>query len=83
MLYRSVQFFIRTWEGKTLNMSMRTCDTIEDVMKKVEEKLQLKESVHYLQYRGRVLSSGDTLEMHKVGRNSTIDIRLRNLGKLT
>ncbi|KAL6883257.1 hypothetical protein ACP4OV_010671 [Aristida adscensionis] len=37
-----LQFFIKTWEGKTLSMLMDISDTIEEVMKKLEEKLKVK-----------------------------------------
>ena len=59
-------------------MSMWTCDTAEEVMKVIEEKLEVNTGVYYLHYRGRVLSRGDTLRKHKIGNNSTIDVRLRN-----
>ncbi|KAJ1295206.1 hypothetical protein BS78_01G206400 [Paspalum vaginatum] len=78
MSYQSIQLFIKTWEGKTLTMSVKMSGTVKDVMKKIEEKLPLKESIYYLHYRGRVLSSEDTLQKSKIGSNSTIDIRLRN-----
>ncbi|KAL6641073.1 hypothetical protein ACP70R_019254 [Stipagrostis hirtigluma subsp. patula] len=78
MLYRSVHFFIKTWEGKTVTMSMRTCDTTKEVKKKIEQKLPIKENFYYLHYRGRVLSPEDTLQKSKVEQNSTIDMRLRS-----
>lgn len=77
MLYHSIQLFIKTWEGKTVTVSVKTSGTTKDVMKKIEEKIPLKEGIYYLHYRGRVLSSGDTLQKSKIGSNSTIDIRLR------
>ncbi|KAG0549207.1 hypothetical protein BDA96_01G235400 [Sorghum bicolor] len=77
-LYLKVNFFIKTYEGRTLVMSMWTCDTAEEVMKVIEEKLEVNTGVYYLHYRGRVLSRGDTLRKHKIGNNSTIDVRLRN-----
>lgn len=77
-LYLKVNFFIKTYEGRTLMMSMRTCDTAEEVMKVIEEKLEVNRGVYYLHYRGRVLSLGDTLRKHKIGNNSTVDVRLRN-----
>ncbi|RLN18957.1 polyubiquitin-like [Panicum miliaceum] len=70
MLYQSVQLFIKTWEGKTLT---------KDAMKKIEEKLPLKEGVYYLHYRGRALPPGDTLRKSKIGSNSTIEVRLQNV----
>uniref|UniRef100_A0A0A8ZN82 Ubiquitin-like domain-containing protein n=1 Tax=Arundo donax TaxID=35708 RepID=A0A0A8ZN82_ARUDO len=77
-LYQNVQFFIKTYEGKTLTVSMTTCDTTDGVMKKIEEKLHIKQGVYYLQYRGRVLSLGDTIQKYKVENNSTVDMRFRN-----
>jgi len=77
-LYLKVNFFIKTYEGRTLMMSMWTCDTAEEVMKVIEEKLEVNTGVYYLHYRGRVLSLGDTLRKHKIGNNSTVDVRLRN-----
>nr|TKV93397.1 hypothetical protein SEVIR_9G223300v2 [Setaria viridis] len=79
MLYRSVQLFIKTWEGKTLTMPVKMSGTTKDVMKKIEEKLPLKEGIYYLHYRGRILSPGGTLRKSKIGSNSTIEIRLRNV----
>ncbi|GJN20852.1 hypothetical protein PR202_gb08281 [Eleusine coracana subsp. coracana] len=78
VMYQNVQFFIRTCEGKTLTMSMKTCDTTDEVMKKIEERLHMKEGVFYLQYRGRVLCLGYTLHDYKVENNSTIHMCLRN-----
>jgi len=77
-LYLKVYFFIKTYEGRTLMMSMWTCDTAEEVMKVIEEKLEVNTDVYYLHYRGRVLSLGDTLRKHKIGNNSTVDVCLRN-----
>jgi ubiquitin C len=79
MLYQSVQLFIKTWEGKTLTMSVKMSGMTKDAMKKIEEKLPLKEGVYYLHYRGRVLSPGDTLRKSKIGSNSTIEVRLQNV----
>ncbi|CAN6299102.1 unnamed protein product [Urochloa humidicola] len=79
MLYRSVQLFIKNWEGKTIPLSVKMSGTTKDIMKKIEEKLGLKEGIYYLYYRGCLLSPGDTLEKSKIGRNSTIDICLWGL----
>ena len=78
MLHQNIQFFVKTYEGKSLTMSMRTCDTTDKVMEKVEAKLMMKAGVYYLHYRGHVMSPGDALQKHKVANNSTVDIRLRN-----
>lgn len=78
VLYQNVQFFIRTCEGKTLTMLMKTCDTTNEVMKKVEGRLHMKEGIFYLQYGGRVLHLGRTLCMYGVRNNSTIHMCLRN-----
>ncbi|KAI5016475.1 hypothetical protein ZWY2020_006326 [Hordeum vulgare] len=75
---QKVQVFIKTWEGKSLTMSLLMSNTTEEVMKKIGDRLWMKEGVYYLCYRGHILSSGDTLEKHDVQNNSTIDIRLRN-----
>lgn len=77
-LYVKVNFFVKTYEGRTLTMSMWTCATAEEVMKVIEEKLEVSTGVYYLHYRGRVLSLGDTLRKHKIDNNSTVDVRLRN-----
>lgn len=77
MLQQNVQIFIKTWEGKTLTMVLKMSDTIKEVMKKIEEKLPIKEGMYYLCYRGRVLSPEDSLQKHNVGSNSSIDMRLR------
>ncbi|CAM0956814.1 unnamed protein product [Alopecurus aequalis] len=82
VLQQKVQVFIRTWEGKTLTMSLKMSNTTEEVMDKIEERLPMKDGMYYLCYRGRVLSSGDTLEKHQVQSNSTIDIRLRNSSRV-
>lgn len=73
---RTVQFFVKTWEGKTLTMLMEVSDTTSDVMKIVEERLQIKSGIFYLWYRGRALSPGDTLLKSKIERDSTIGVRL-------
>ncbi|XP_051186384.1 polyubiquitin [Lolium perenne] len=73
----SVQVFFRTWEGKTLTMSLKMSNTTEEVMEKIGERLPVREDMYYLCYKGHVLSSGDTLEKHQVESNSTINIRLR------
>lgn len=78
MLQQKVQVFVKTWEGKSLTMSLLMSNTTEEVMKKIGDRLRMKEGVYYLCYRGHILSSGDTLEKHDVQNNSTIDIRLRN-----
>ena len=78
MLHQNIQFFVKTYEGKSLTMSMRTCDTTDKVMEKVEAKLMMKAGVYYLHYRGHVMCPGDTLQKHKVETNSTVDVRLRN-----
>lgn len=76
------QIFIRTWEGKTLTMSLKMSNTTEEVMEKIGERLPIKQDMYYLCYRGRLLSSGDTLEKHQVQSNSTIDLRLRNSARV-
>ncbi|CAL4933613.1 unnamed protein product [Urochloa decumbens] len=73
---RTVQFFIKTWEGKTLTMLMEMSDTTNDVMKIIEERLQIKPGIYYLRYRGRVLSPRDTLLRSKIESDSTIGVRL-------
>ena len=73
---RTVQFFIKTWQGKTLTMLMELSDTTNDVLKIIEERLQIKPGIYYLRYRGRVLSPGDTLLMSKIESDSTIGVRL-------
>jgi len=78
VLHQNIQFFVKTYEGKSLMMSMRTCDTTDKVMEKVEAKLLMKAGVYYLHYRGHVMCPGDTLQKHKVETNSTVDVRLRN-----
>lgn len=82
VLRQEVQVFFRTWEGKTLTMSLKMSNTTEEVMEKIEARLPIKQDVYYLCYRGRVLSSGDTLQKHGVQSNSTIDIRLRNSSRV-
>lgn len=77
-LYQNIQFFVKSYEGRTLTMSMKTCGTVDDVMEKVEERSLAKVGVYYLYYRGRVLCLGDTLHKHKVVNNSTIEVRLHN-----
>lgn len=72
----TVQFFIKTWEGKTLTMLMEMSDTTNDVMKIIEERLQIKTGIYYLRYRGRALSLGDTLLKSKIESDSTIGVRL-------
>ncbi|XP_037450911.1 polyubiquitin-like [Triticum dicoccoides] len=78
VLQQKVQVFLKTWEGKSLTMSLPLSNTTEEVMKKIGYRLPMKEGMYYLCYRGHILSSGDTLEKHDVQNNSTIDIRLRN-----
>lgn len=78
VLQQKVQVFLKTWEGKSLTMSLPLSNTTEEVMKKIGYRLTMKEGMYYLCYRGHILSSGDTLEKHDVQNNSTIDIRLRN-----
>jgi ubiquitin C len=78
VMYQNVQLFIRTWEGKTLTMSMRTCDPTDELMKKIEERLLIRQSIFFLQYQGRVISLGDTLHVYKVENNSNIQMCLRN-----
>lgn len=82
MSQQKVQVFLRTWEGKTLIMSLKMSNTTEEVMEKIEARLPIKQDVYYLCYRGRVLSSGDTLQKHGVQSNSTIDIRFRNSSRV-
>lgn len=72
----TVQFFIKTWEGKTLTVLMEMSDTTNDVMKIIEERLQIKPGIYYLRYRGRALSLGDTLLKSKIESDSTIGVRL-------
>lgn len=74
---QTVQVFIRPWEGKTVTMFLNLSDRVEEVMKKIEEKLLIKEGIYYLCYQGHHLSSFDTLQKHGVKRHSTITIRLR------
>ncbi|KAF0930344.1 hypothetical protein E2562_032187 [Oryza meyeriana var. granulata] len=80
LLQQNVQFFVKSWEGKTLTMVLKTSDTGKDIMDRAAERLLIKESLYYLCHGGRVLSPGDTLRMHNVESNSTIYICLRNSG---
>ncbi|RLN40165.1 hypothetical protein C2845_PM01G39940 [Panicum miliaceum] len=73
---RTVQFFIKTWEGKTLTMLMEKSDTTNDVMRIIEERLQIKPGIYYLRYRGRALPRGDTLLISKIESDSTISVCL-------
>ncbi|KAL5223827.1 hypothetical protein ABZP36_010466 [Zizania latifolia] len=78
LLKENVQFFIKTWEGRTLIMVLKKSDSAKEITKRIEEKLRLKEDMYYLCHRGLVLYPWDTLQNHKVVNNSTIYIRLRN-----
>uniref|UniRef100_A0A0A9FZE6 Ubiquitin-like domain-containing protein n=1 Tax=Arundo donax TaxID=35708 RepID=A0A0A9FZE6_ARUDO len=80
MLYPNVQIFIKTLEGRTLTILSSMLDTEVEIRSKIKEKSHIKEHVHYLSYRGRILSPGVTLEMFKVESNSTITICTRNAG---
>ncbi|KAG8091950.1 hypothetical protein GUJ93_ZPchr0012g20231 [Zizania palustris] len=78
LLKENVQFFVKTWEGRTLIMVLKKSDSVKEITKRIEEKLLLKEDMYYLCHRGFVLYPWDTLQNHKVVNNSTIYIRLRN-----
>uniref|UniRef100_A0A0D9XKJ5 Ubiquitin-like domain-containing protein n=1 Tax=Leersia perrieri TaxID=77586 RepID=A0A0D9XKJ5_9ORYZ len=79
-LDQNVQFFVKTWEGKTLTMILKMSDICNEIMDRLAEKLLFMEDLHYLVYRGRILSPWDTLLYHKVERDSTIYVRLLNPG---
>uniref|UniRef100_A0A0D9XKJ6 Ubiquitin-like domain-containing protein n=1 Tax=Leersia perrieri TaxID=77586 RepID=A0A0D9XKJ6_9ORYZ len=82
-LEQNVQFFVKTWKGKTLTMILKMSDTGKEIMDRLEEKLLIKEDMYYLCHRGRVLSPGDTLQNHKVENNSTVFVRFRNSGMIS
>ncbi|BAF26757.1 polyubiquitin [Oryza sativa Japonica Group] len=78
LLQQNVQFFVKSWEGKTLTMVLKTSDTGKQIKDRIAEKLRIKESLYYLCHKGRVLLTEDTLLDHEVESNSTVYIRLRN-----
>jgi ubiquitin C len=73
---RTVQFFVRTLEGKTLTMMQNLSDTTKDIMKKIEERLPIKPGIYRLCYRGHAMSLEDPLLKYKVESDTTIHICL-------
>jgi ubiquitin len=83
LVNKNIQIFIKTLTGKSITVSTRAEDTVEELKQKVQDKTGIPQNYQLLIFTGKQLEEGRTLSHYNIMKESTLHITARMKGGMT